>query len=75
MVAEMCQNFHSIIVIMVLYIRWLLISLCAPMERIKNLDLLKALVYFERVIKSDFFVRKDLFNIISAQHVLSYHII
>ena len=31
--------------------------------------------YIERVVKSDFFLGKGLLYIISAQHVLSYHLI
>ena len=37
--------------------------------------LLKAFGYIEKVVKSVFFVGKDLFYIIHAQHVLSYHLV
>ena len=38
-------------------------------------DLFKAFDYIESSHKSDFFLRKDLFFIMRAQHVLSYHLI
>ena len=41
-----------------LYIRWLLISLCAHMEYTRHFDLLKAFGYIERVVKSNVFFRK-----------------
>ena len=45
------------------------------MEQIRHFDLLKAFDVIERVVKSDFFVGKDLFYFIRAQHVLSYNLI
>ena len=55
--------------------RWLLISLCAHMEYIRHFDLLKAFGYIERVIKFDFFPKKDLVYIIRAQREMSNHLI
>ena len=49
---DTADDFHGF------YIRWLLISLCAHMEEIRHFDLLKAVGYIERVIKSDFFSGK-----------------
>ena len=61
-----------------LYIRWLLISVSAHMEYIRHFDLLKAFGNIERTIKSEKDVGKDvgkdLFYIIRAQHVPSYHL-
>ena len=57
------------------YIRWLIILICAHMEYIRNFDLLKALRYIERVVKSDFFSEKDLVYIIRAQREMSNHLI
>ena len=37
--------------------------------------MLKTFGHIERVVKSDFFLGKDLFYVIRAQHVLSYHLI
>ena len=39
----------------------------------QQFDLLKALVYIERVVKSEKCLGKALFYIIRAQHVLSYN--
>ena len=44
------------------YTRWLLISLCAHMEQIRHFDLLKAVGYIKRVMKSDFFRKRTLFT-------------
>ena len=42
---------------------------------IRYFDLLKALGYFDRVVKSVVYFGKDLFYFVCAQHVLSYHLI
>ena len=44
------------------YNRWVLTSLCAQMEEIRNFDLLKAYGYIERVVNSDFFAEMTLFT-------------
>ena len=45
------------------HIRWLLISLWVPTEKIRDFDLLKSFGYIERVVKSYFFVEKANFTI------------
>ena len=54
------------------YIRWLLISHTHIWS--KSGISISAFGYIERVVESDFFFGKDLFYIICAQHVLSYHL-
>ena len=45
------------------------------MELIRHFDLLKAFGYIERVIKTDFFLEKDLVCIIRVQREMSNHLI
>ena len=57
------------------YIRWYLINRCARKEQSLLFNLYKAFDQFESRHKSGIFIRKDLFSIMRAQHVISYHLI
>ena len=56
------------------YFLWLLISQCVHMEYIRIFELLKACVDIIESSNPTFIFGKDLFYIISARHVLSYHV-
>ena len=47
---------------------------CAPMKQ-SFFDMFKVFDKIESNYKSFFFVQKDLFSFMSAQHVLTYHLI
>ena len=57
------------------YIGWQLVHMCARKEQSLLFDLYKAFDLSNGSHKSDIFIRKNLFSLMHAQHVMRYHLI